>query len=395
MPSEIYRLPRRRAGAAPQTAPPAPPAPPAETEAEDAPAPRSPSGISVGVEGEHTVLAGARAGDRSVRIIRPRLSGVRVAAPGYITVENESQPSGGLGRALRRMKRTLIGRPIRSEHEHHERLSKVMGLAAFGTDNISSSAYATEELMRVLMIAGAAALFLTMPLTVAVVLLLAVVVTSYQQTIRAYPKGGGSYIVSSDNLGVIPGLVAGSSILVDYVLTVAVSVSAGVAALTSIFPAIYPERVLIAVAAVGVIAWANLRGVRESGMLFIFPVYAYLACMLVVIGYGLFRYAVGPMPVYIPPPDEGAGLAHAAEGAQALGLLLVLRAFASGSVGLTGTEAIADGVAAFKPPESKNARVALVVMATCFATLFLGISFLASWLHIIPDPSEVETVNSQ
>jgi amino acid transporter len=329
-----------------------------------------------------------------VRIIRPRLAGVHVAAPGYITVEQESQPTGGLGRALRRLRRTLIGRPIRSENEHHERLSKVMGLAAFGTDNISSSAYATEELMRVLMLAGSAALFLTMPLTVAVVVLLVVVVISYQQTIKAYPKGGGSYIVSSDNLGVIPGLVAGSSILVDYVLTVAVSVSAGVAALTSIFPAIYAERTLVAVVAVAVIAWANLRGLRESGMLFIFPVYAYLGSMLIVIGYGLFRYLTGDMPVYVPPPDEGAGL-HAAEGVQALGVLLVLRAFASGAVGLTGTEAIADGVAAFRAPESKNARIALVVMASCFATLFVGISFLASWLHIIPDPSEVETVNSQ
>jgi amino acid transporter len=397
MPPEIYRLPRRRPGAASGTTPPSPAdgAAPVESDAEASPAPRAPAGISVGVEGEHTVLAGARAGDRSVRIIRPRLSGVHVAAPGYITVENESQPDGGLGLALRRMKRTLIGRPIRSENEHHERLSKTMGLAAFGTDNISSSAYATEELMRVLMMAGTAALFLTMPLTVAVVVLLAVVVTSYQQTIKAYPKGGGSYIVSSDNLGVIPGLVAGSSILVDYVLTVSVSVSAGVAALTSIFPAIYAERVLIAVVAVAVIAWANLRGVRESGMLFVVPVYAYVVCMLVVIAYGLFRFVAGPTPVYIPPPDEGAGLAHAAEGVHALGLLLVLRAFASGSVGLTGTEAIADGVAAFKAPESKNARVTLVTMATCFATLFLGISFLSSWLHIVPDPSEVETVNSQ
>ena len=397
MPSEIFRRPRRRSGAPSGTtasAPTAGSAAPAESDADDRPAPRSPAGISVGVEGEHTVLAGARAGDRSVRIIRPRLSGVHVAAPGYLTVEQESQPAGGLGRALRRLRRTLIGRPIRSENEHHERLSKVMGLAAFGTDNISSSAYATEELMRVLMLAGSAALFLTMPLTVAVVVLLVVVVISYQQTIKAYPKGGGSYIVSSDNLGVIPGLVAGSSILVDYVLTVAVSVSAGVAALTSIFPAIYAERTLIAVVAVAVIAWANLRGVRESGMLFVFPVYAYLGSMLIVIGYGLFRYLAGDIPVYVPPPDEGAAL-HAAEGVQALGVLLVLRAFASGAVGLTGTEAIADGVAAFKAPESKNARITLVVMATCFAAIFVGISFLASWLHIVPDPHEVETVNSQ
>jgi amino acid transporter len=353
---------------------------------------RQPPGIALGLEGEHTVVAGARAGDRSVRIIRPRLSGMRVAAPGYITVEREGEPSGGFGRVLHRVNRALIGRPIRSEHESHERLPKFMGLAAFGTDNISSSAYATEELMRVLMAAGTAALVLTLPLTLAVVALLAVVVTSYQQTIRAYPKGGGSYIVTSDNLGTIPGLVAGSSILVDYVLTVAVSVSAGVAALTSIFPGLYPDRILIALAAVTVIAWANLRGVRESGMLFAAPVYLYLTCMFGLIAYGLFRYATGDTPVYVPPPGAAA---PTTEGLQALGLLLILRAFASGSVGLTGTEAIADGVAAFKPPESRNARITLVIMAACFAITFTGISFLASWLHIVPDPGEVETVNSQ
>jgi hypothetical protein len=358
MPSGSHRVPRRpKASVADVAHGAGAERPPAETPADPPSGPPRIPGITVGVEGEHTVLAGAHAGDRAVRIIRPRLAGIRAAAPGYLTVEQEQQPTGRTARALHRLGRALTGTPIRSEHEAHERLSKVMGLTAFGTDNISSSAYATEELMRVLMVAGTAALVFTLPLSVAVVVLLAVVVTSYQQTIRAYPKGGGSYIVSSDNLGTIPGLVAGSSILVDYVLTVAVSVSAGVAALTSLFPALHDERTLIAVGAVAVIAWANVRGIRESGMLFAAPVYLYLACMLGVIAYGLLRYAVGDAPVYVPP-EQGEAVVH---GAEALGLLLVLRAFASGAVGLTGTEAIADGVAAFKAPEGRNAGTTLAL----------------------------------
>ncbi|HEX2036824.1 MAG TPA: APC family permease, partial [Chloroflexota bacterium] len=282
---------------------------------------------------------------------------------------------------------------IRSEHEAHQRLSNTQALAVFGSDNISSSAYASEEIMRVLALAGIAALSLTMPLALAIVALLVVVVISYLQTIGAYSKGGGSYIVSSDNLGTVPGLVAGASIQVGYVLTVSVSVSAGVAALTSAFPALYENRALLAVLAVAIMAWGNLRGIRESGTLFAAPAYVYLAAMLGLLGFGMFRYLTGDVPVYVPPPEDPLhGVGH---GAEALTLLLVLRAFASGAVGLTGTEAIADGVAAFKPPESRNARIVLVVMASCFAAIFAGISFLSSWVGIVPDPREVETVISQ
>ena len=181
-------------------------------------------------------------------------------------------------------------------------------------------------------------------------------VTSYQQTIRAYPKGGGSYIVASENLGTVPGLVAGASILTDYVLTVAVSVSAGVAALTSAFPALYENRVWFAVAAVAVIAWGNLRGVRESGTLFAAPVYLYLGSILGLLAFGFFRFATGDVPAYTPPPDDPA---HSHGAVQALGLFLILRAFSSGAVGLTGTEAVADGVGAFKRPEARNARIVL------------------------------------
>jgi amino acid transporter len=342
---------------------------------------------------ERERVRGDRPGDRLVRLRRPKVAGVRRLDDGVYEVIADAPTGAGLSRTLYTLRRRLIGAPIRSEHEAHERLSKTVGLAAFGTDNISSSAYATEELMRVLMLAGVGALSWTMPLSLAVVVLLVIVVTSYQQTIRAYPRGGGSYVVSSDNLGTVPGLIAGASILVDYVLTVAVSVSAGVAAITSAFPAVHQERVLIAVIAVAVIAWMNLRGIRESGIVFAAPAYLYVVLFVGLIGYGIFRYLVGDVPAYEPLPVDEASAHHV--GTEALALFLILRAFASGAVGLTGTEAIADGVAAFKAPESRNARVTLIAMATIFATVFIGISFLSSWIGIVPDPSEVETVNSQ
>ena len=341
---------------------------------------------------EREARPGQHPGDRAVRLRRRRVQGMRRLEPGVYEIVSEPEPTSRFFRTLRRLNRTLVGAPIRSEHEAHERLSKTIGIAAFGTDNISSSAYATEELMRVLVAAGTGALVLTMPISFTLMALLAIVVVSYQQTIRAYPKGGGSYIVSSENLGTIPGLVAGASILVDYVLTVAVSVSAGVSALTSFSPGLYDQRVVIAVLCVALIAWGNLRGLRESGMLFAAPLYVYLLSWIALLAYGFYRYFTGDAPVYVPPPEE---MGHAAAGGAALGLFLILRAFASGAVGLTGTEAIADGVAAFKEPTDRNARVTLIVMACCFASIFLGISFLSSWLHIIPDPAEVETVNSQ
>ena len=384
------------AAAGARTAPPLPesPAPPPGAAAGAGQADRVSRHVDI-LAPERESRRGMHPGDRAVRLSRPRMEGVRRLERGVYEISSTPEPRSAVGRFWRRARLALIGSPIRSEHEGHERLSRTQALAIFGSDNISSSAYATEEIMRVLALAGVAALALTMPLTLAIVALLVVVVISYQQTIKAYPKGGGSYIVSSDNLGVIPGLVAGCSIQVGYVLTVAVSVSAGVAALTSAFPALYENRVLIAVAAVALMAWGNLRGLRESGTLFAAPAYIYLVAMLSLLAYGLFLYLTGVVPVYVPPPDDGTPAVHAAEGIQALGLLLVLRAFASGAVGLTGTEAIADGVAAFKAPESRNARITLVIMATCFAVIFVGISFLSSWLHIVPDPHEVETVNSQ
>ena len=343
---------------------------------------------------EQERLRSARPGDRLVRLRRPKIAGVRRLEDGVYEVISDTPRGGAVSQALYRLRRTLLGAPIRSEHEAHERLSKKIGLPAFGSDNISSSAYASEELMRVLLLAGVGALSLTLPLTVAVVVLAAIVVTSYQQTIRAYPKGGGSYVVSSDNLGTVPGLIAGASILVDYILTVAVSASAGVAAMTSAFPALYDERALIAVGAVALIAWMNLRGIRESGAIFAAPVYLYVVFLFGLIAYGVYRYVMeGQPPAYVPLPMDEAHAHHV--GSQALTAFLILRAFASGAVGLTGTEAIADGVGAFKAPEARNARVTLIMMAAIFGTIFIGVSFLASWIGIVPDPREIETVNSQ
>jgi amino acid transporter len=283
----------------------------------------------------------------------------------------------------------LFGAPIATRREIHERLSKVKGLAIFASDNISSSAYATEEIMRVLVLAGAGALVLSMPLSIAIAVVLMIVTISYQQTIRAYPQGGGSYIVSRDNLGDLPGLIAAAALLTDYILTVAVSISAGVAALTSPFPGLLDLRVPIAIFAIVLLTSGNLRGIRESGTIFAAPTYVYIISILGLIGYGIYRWATNSLPTYTPPAD------WIPQAAAPLGVILVLRAFASGAVALTGVEAVANGVPAFKPPESRNARITLVSMAAIFGTLFLGISFLSSRIGLVPDPHEAETLLSQ
>ncbi|MDP9266683.1 MAG: APC family permease, partial [Chloroflexota bacterium] len=253
-----------------------------------------------------------------------------------------------------------------------------------------SSAYATEEIMRVLAFAGLGALSLTMPITIVIVVVLAIVVASYQQTIRAYPNGGGSYIVASDNLGPAAGLTAAAALLTDYVLTVSVSIAAGVAALTSIAPELLDYRVAIGVAFVALICLGNLRGIRESATLFSIPTYVYLLAIFGLLGYGLFRFATGSLPAY-----EAPAAWRPTEGAEALGLILILRAFASGSVALTGTEAVSNGVPAFKPPEWRHAQLVLILMGASFGAIFLGMSFLAGQIGIQPDPTEAQTVVSQ
>jgi len=282
-------------------------------------------------------------------------------------------------------KRLLVGRPLPTAQARHERLSKTTGLAIFASDNLSSVAYASEEILRVLVVAGVAALALASPIGVAIALVIAIVIYSYRQTILVYPQGASDYIVAKDNIGPVAGLTAGGALLIDYTLTVAVSVSAGVAALTSAVPALFPYRVVLCVIAIGLIAVGNLRGVRESGQLFALPSYLFIGGFVALIAVGFVRYALHGPPVAVAT--------EATEPLAALTAFLVLRAFASGAVALTGIEAVADGVTAFKPPEVKNARAVLAILGAIMVTLFVGTTILADLYDVIP--KDEETVVSQ
>ena len=340
--------------------------------------------------GDGRPFPGRRPGDRRVRVDRPHARYFRYTGKRTLVARHAaSVPRTRTGLALARVRAVLFGRPLSNAEEASERLNVGTGLPVFASDNISSSAYASEEIMRVLTFAGAGALALTMPITIGIVFVLAIVVISYRQTIAAYPHGGGSYIVASDNLGRLPGLTAAGALLTDYVLTVSVSVAAGVAALTSVVPELFEARVWIGVAIVVVIATINLRGIRESGLIFSIPTYVYLVSIFGVLAIGLFRYATNTLPDYQAPESWFP------TGAEPLGLLLILRAFASGSVALTGTEAVSNGVPAFKRPETRNAQIVISLMGIFFALIFLGLSFLAGQLGVLPDPTEQETVVSQ
>ena len=330
-------------------------------------------------------------GDAYVKIVRPFEAEFQRGDEGeLIATERTLLRRSGWKAALRGFRTWLIGRPIHREREEHERLTKVKALAIFSSDNISSSAYGPEEIMRVLAGASAGAIMLTLPLAALIILMLAIVTLSYRQTIKAYPHGASSYIVASDNLGPFLGVLAAAALLIGYVVTVAVSVSAGVLAMTSIIPALYPERVLIGVVAVGVLMLGNLRGIRESGTIFMVPTYAYIVVMLGIIGYGVVRTVLGD----VPPFEAPAAWEAVQESGQVLGLFLILRAFSQGAVALTGVEAISDGVPAFKSPEWRNARTTLTWAAAIFAVLFLGIAFLVTTMGIVPDPTERQTVLS-
>lgn len=274
------------------------------------------------------------------------------------------------------LKRVVVGEPIPTAHEIHHRLSIPLALPVFSADAISSTAYATEEILLALAPAGAAALAYSFHISLAVAVLLAMVAFSYQQTVHAYPSGGGSYIVGRENLGLIPGLVAAASLLVDYVMTVAVSVSSGVAAITSALPGLLGFQVWIAVGLVLLIAVANLRGVRESGMLFAVPTYAFVGLCGCLVVFGLVRYLAGGLPQ--------AAVVETTTATTNLSFFLLLRAFAGGCSAMTGTEAISNGVPAFKPPESRNAAVTLTIMACILGTLLLGVTFLGQALRVVP-----------
>lgn len=292
-----------------------------------------------------------------------------------------------------KFKRILFGEPFPTRAEVHERLDKVRALAIFASDPISSNAYATEAIMSVLILISASALYLTLPIALAVMTLVLLVVFSYTQTILHYPKGGGAYIVTKDNLGTTPSLFAAAALLIDYILTVSVSVSAGVRAITSALPALYPYSVWLALLAIFLLTWVNLRGVRESGSIFALPTYAFVGGVLVVVLVGLVRlFGVFGAPPPLPSAPHEVAAAAAPVG-QFLFLWLVVRAFAAGCTALTGIEAISDGVAAFKAPEAKNAAQTMVSMGIIAMTLFVGITYVATHLHLIP--YEAESILSQ
>ena len=288
---------------------------------------------------------------------------------------------------LGQVKRLVVGAPIPSRLAHHERFSRITGLAVLSSDALSSVAYATEEILRVLMIGGVAALSLVTPIGAVIAAVMVVVVFSYRQTIHAYPSGGGAYIVSKDNLGRTPSLIAAASLLIDYVLTVSVSIAAGVAAITSAFPQWQPHTVALCLAFVLMLMLGNLRGIRESAQLFAGPTYFFIVSILAMIAVGAARYFTGTLQP-VPPPEHPL-----AAGTTLLPLFVLLTAFSNGCTALTGVEAVSNGVPAFRPPESRNAAATLVAMAVLAITMFLGITLLAHAYAIVPN--DMETVVSQ
>jgi amino acid transporter len=337
----------------------------------------------------HEVRKGVKPGSRYVRVVPRSEQPFRALGRPDLLQATEAaiRPRTALEAGWRQVKRLLVGTPLATRQLVHERLTKVKALAVFSSDLLSSSAYATEEILLILILAGTGALGLSIPIALAIGALAIVVSTSYRQTVGAYPSGGGAYIVAKDNLGTLPGLTAGASLLVDYTLTVAVSVAAGVAAVTSAAPALQDERVLLGVCFIGLITLGNLRGIRESGTIFAIPAYIFIVSFGSMLAVGLVRVLLdGDLRAAAPPSPVVAGT-------QGLGVFLILRAFSSGSAALTGIEAISNGVPNLKPPESKNASIVLIWMATILTTFFVGLTVLAHQLDVLP--SDTKTVVAQ
>jgi amino acid transporter len=339
-------------------------------------------------------LHGRKIGDRRLIVARPHARYFRYSESGVMVAKpSASAPRTPAGRFLARGKAIMIGQPLATAQEIEERLPKKKALAIFSSDAISSSAYAVDEILRVLILAGIGALFLSIYVAAAIALMLSIVAFSYRQLCAAYPRGGGAYVVAKENLGPNAGLIAAAALTIDYVMTVAVSTAAAIANLEVAIPELNQYRVQLAVLAVSLVTTANLRGIRESGNIFALPTYVFIATALLAIGVGLIRLATGgnaplgtPDYAITPGIEPIAGLA---------GLSLVLKAFAGGSVALTGVEAIADGVAAFKPPEPKNAGNTLVAMALLLGTLFVGLAFVGSQLGVRPTNQLGPTVLGQ
>lgn len=335
---------------------------------------------------------GRHAGDRYVRIVRHAPDEFSRVGPNVLMANLEGDANRSpLGKGFFRLKRFAIGQPLTTASAEHERLSNRKALAVLSSDALSSVAYASEEILRVLLIAGLGALSLSLPIGAGIVILLLIVGASYRQTIKAYPHGGGSYIVAKDNLGEVPALVAGGALLADYVLTVAVSVSSAVAAIVSAFPSAHDYLVAWGVFFVALVTLLNLRGIRESGTIFAVPTYLFLFAIATMIIMGIVKNATSGFEVQ-------EQVHHTVTTSGSVTLFLILRAFSSGCSALTGVEAISDGVPAFRKPEWKNARTTLTWMIGILAVMFAGITFLAHQYGAIPmDQGEngYETVVSQ
>ncbi len=335
------------------------------------------------------VKQGSRLGDVRVRLVRPSHSMFRRLDSGLLEATEAAQaPRTGLERFTTGIKRLLIGSPIATIQAEHERLTKFKALAVLSSDAISSVAYATEAILATLIFAGSANLGYTLLICFAIVALLAIVALSYRQTIPAYPNGGGSYIVAKDNLGTVPGLVAAASLMIDYVLTVSVSISAGVLALATLFPTLQPYVVPIDVALVIIITVVNLRGVRESGSVFSIPTYVFIVSAFLLI-------LVGSVEAFLGNHQPLIGHFHPAAQLEPLTIFLILRSFAAGCSAMTGVEAISNGIPAFKKPEPRNAAITLTWMAVILGSLFIGITILSLSFGIEPDPKGNPTVIGQ
>jgi amino acid transporter len=337
-------------------------------------------------------VQGRMLGDRRVKVDRPHAPYFRYADEGQLVArEAASVPRTRAGRQLARIRSVLFGRPLSIHEEIGERLSKVKALAIFSSDAISSSAYATEEILRVLVLAGALALSTSIGVSIAIALLLGVVALSYRQVCKAFPNGGGAYAVARSELTPLLGLVAAAALLIDYVMTVAVSTSSALDQLASLVPAAGDYKVLIAAVVITLMTVANLRGLRESGNIFAIPTYVFVALALGVVGVGLVNIFTGAAH---PLPRQANAVSF---GVEPLVLLLLLKSFASGSVALTGVEAIANGVPAFKKPEARNASTTMLAMAILLGIIFVGISIVAVAYAVVPSiggfPSVISLVS--
>lgn len=380
--SSVFKPQRKIPAAPPTDLPDTATGQPADGARSDSPLRKPESRLQGDFSGKQQVR-GTHLGDRYVRVIRQKTEDFERTGPGHlVATEDASEARGRFGRGWKRGKRILIGAPMTTAAAEHERLSNPKALAVLSSDALSSVAYATEEVLRILFVAGGlAALSYGLPIGAAIAALMVIVGISYRQTIRAYPHGGGAYIVAKDNLGELPALTAGAALLTDYVLTVAVSIAAAVAAMSSAVPELNQHRVLIGIVLILFVTTVNLRGLTESGTIFSIPTYLFLIGMFIMLGVGFVRNALDGFPVHEPIVNASAP-AQASLGA--VGLLVILRAFSSGCSAMTGVEAISDGVPAFRKPEATNARKTLGIMITILVVMFSGITFLAHQYAAVP-----------